>query len=219
MWHRLWNKSEMNQESEVDEQALKQIVPKIREEDLYFFITPLNEAFLRYEINTPLRQAHFIAQIAHESGSFRYREENLNYSAEALKRVFGKYFRDPGMAELYARSPEKIANRVYANRLGNGPEPSGDGWKFRGRGLIQLTGKSNYTAYSEDCNIDLIENPDMVSDYLCTDVAGWFWDSRNLNPLADSDDIEKITRKINGGLNGLEDRKVFLTRAKTVLGC
>jgi putative chitinase len=179
----------------------------------------VNACLQRYEINTPLRAAHFLAQIAHESGGFRYVEENLNYSENALKSVFGKYFKDNALASDYARRPQKIANRVYANRMGNGSEGSGDGWRYRGRGLIQLTGKSNYTQYADARQVDVVQTPDLVATepMLATDVAGWYWDSRALNRYADNDDIRAITKRINGGYNGLKDRQFYLNRAKDAL--
>jgi len=180
----------------------------------------VNACLQRYEINTPLRAAHFLAQVAHESGGFRYVEENLNYSANALKSVFGKYFQDDALASDYARQPQKIANRVYANRMGNDGEHSGDGWRYRGRGLIQLTGKANYTQYADARQVDVVQTPDLVATdpRLATDVAGWYWDSRDLNRYADNDDIRAITKRINGGYNGLEDRQDYLDRAKGAFG-
>jgi putative chitinase len=180
----------------------------------------VNACLQRYEINTALRAAHFLAQVAHESGGFRYIEENLNYSAEALKSVFGKYFQDDALASDYARQPQKIANRVYADRMGNGSEVSGDGWRYRGRGLIQLTGKSNYTQYADSRQVDVVQTPDLVATdpILATDVAGWYWESRELNRYADNDDIRTITKRINGGYNGLEDRQGYLNRAKGAFG-
>jgi putative chitinase len=176
----------------------------------------VNACLQRYMINTPLRAAHFLAQIAHESGGFRYVEENLNYSAHALKSVFGKYFKDATLVSNYAQRPHKIANRVYANRMGNGSERSGDGWRYRGRGLIQLTGKANYTQYADARQIDVIATPELVSEdaMFATDVAGWYWDNRGLNRYADNDDIRAITKRINGGGNGIKDCQFYLHRAK-----
>ena len=199
---------------------LKEIMPKASDENIARYVPALNEEMGADEINTPLRIAHFIAQIAHESGSFHYSAENLNYSAKALRAVFGKYFPTDEEAEAYARQPEKIANRVYANRMGNGDEASGEGWKFRGRGLIQLTGKDNYTKCGAGTDMDLISDPDQLANDANAAVAasGWFWDSRGLNAYADKDDVETITKRINGGLNGIDDRKEFLARAKAALG-
>ncbi|ETX02826.1 LysM peptidoglycan-binding domain-containing protein [Candidatus Entotheonella palauensis] len=180
----------------------------------------VNTCLQHYNINTPLRAAHFLAQIAHESGGFRYLEENLNYSANALKSMFGKYFKDDRLASDYARQPHKIANRVYANRMGNGNERSGDGWRYRGRGLIQLTGKTYYSQYADDRQVDVVQTPNLVASdpMLATDVAGWYWDSRALNQYADNDDMRAITKRINGGHHGLKDRQFYLNRAKNALG-
>jgi putative chitinase len=202
------------------EDSLKQIMPNAKVEDINHYLNALNTEMQEYDINTPLRAAHFIAQIAHESGSFKYSSENLNYSAKALRSVFGKYFPTDELAEEYARKPEKIANRVYANRMNNGNEASGDGWKYRGRGLIQLTGKENYTKCGDALKIDLVNKPDLPAQDANAAVAAaiWFWDSRKLNTYADQDNIKTITKLINGGYNGLEDRTQYLERAKQVLG-
>ena len=163
----------------------------------------------KYEINTPERVAGFLSQVGHESGGFKFVEENLNYSAPALRTVFGKYFTDDSQANAYARQPEKIANKVYANRMGNGDEASGDGWKYRGRGLIQLTGKDNYTACGNALKIDFVASPDSVATSGCAALsAGWYWDTRHLNALADAKDIVGMTKRINGGTNGLDDRQM-----------
>lgn len=184
------------------------------------YLAGLNECFARYQINTPLRVAHFMAQVCHESGNFKYTSENLNYSAKALRAVFGKYFPTDETAEDYARQPEKIASLIYANRMGNGDEQSGEGWAYRGRGLIQLTGKDNYQNYSDSCGEDVVANPDMVAQdpALCVGAAAWYWDSRKLNQYADEDDIKTVTKRINGGYHGLEDRQEKLDNAKAVLG-
>lgn len=181
-----------------------------------YYYEALQTLLIQYNIDTPLRIAHFLAQILHESGHFKYNEENLNYSAKALRSVFGKYFKTDKEAEEYARKPEKIANRVYANRMGNGDEDSGDGWLRRGRGLIQLTGTDNYKACSKALNIDLMKNPDLIvsNAEVCVETACWFWNKNNLNQYADKDDVITITKKINGGLNGIESRKEILTLAK-----
>lgn len=164
------------------------------------------------------RLAHFFAQVLHESGSLRYDMENLNYSADALLRVFPKYFKTRADAESCARQPERIANRVYASRMGNGDEASGDGWRYRGRGLIQLTGRSNYerfAAWVGDPRV--IDDPDLVSSEYAVHSAVWFWDSRDLNTLADGDDVVAVTRKVNGGENGLAHRKELLNKASGLL--
>jgi putative chitinase len=173
---------------------------------------------LTYEITTPQRQAMFLAQLAHESGSFRFVEENLNYSVEALQRVFKKYFPTDELALMYARQPEKIANRVYANRMGNGEESSGDGWKYRGRGIIQLTGKDNYAAFSLKANNNALLEPDLVAEpELAAMSAGWFWDTNGLNKLSDAGDVRAVTRRINGGFNGLADREAKYNKLITIL--
>ena len=182
------------------------------------YIDALNKVLPENGIDTPLRVSHFLAQVIHESGHLRYNSENLNYSASALKSVFKKYFPSDELANQYARQPEMIANRVYANRMGNGPEASGDGWKMRGRGLIQLTGYDNYKKCGEYFNIDLIKTPDLllVPEYSIKSAC-WYWNTRKLNDLADKDDIVSITKKVNGGLNGIESRKEILGRAKKIL--
>lgn len=202
------------------EKQLQAIIPNASAHNISKYIHPLNQRMAEFDINTPLRAAHFIAQIAHESGGLRFNQENLNYSAKALRLVFGKYFPSDDLAEVYARQPEKIANRVYANRMGNGPEESGDGWKFRGRGLIQLTGYDNYQKCGEALGLDLINYPDQVSEDpdISMLAVGWFWQANNLNRLADSDDVRALTKRINGGYHGLEDRISYLERAKNILG-
>lgn len=172
--------------------------------------------FNSYNVNTPLRIAHFMAQIDHESG-LKPISENLNYSEKGLLKVFGKYF-TPNQAKLYARKPEMIANRVYANRMMNDNEQSGDGWKYRGRGFIQITGKQNYLLLSKDTRIDYLNNPDwLLREPDAMISALWYWNKINGNKHADKDDIKTITKLINGGYNGLDDRKVKLTKWKNIL--
>ena len=199
---------------------LYEINGKMYKDKCEYYLEALNLILPEYQINTKLRLCHFLAQIIHESGHLKYNQENLNYSAKALRSVFGKYFPTDALAEQYARKPEKIANRVYANRMGNGDEASGDGWLRRGRGLIQLTGTDNYKACSKALNIDLMKNPDLIvsNAEVCVKTACWFWSSKRLNEWADKDDIITITKKINGGYNGLEDRTKILNTAKKVLG-
>jgi len=161
---------------------------------------------------SPNRAAHFFAQTAHESGGFKTFSENLNYSAKGLRDIFGKYFPTDLMARLYERQPQKIANRVYANRMGNGPESSGDGWKYRGRGALQLTGKDNYEAFANYVSRpDVMSNPDLVSGELCFESALWFFDRNKLWPICDQGvndaAILALTKRINGGTHGLDDRK------------
>jgi putative chitinase len=172
-----------------------------------------------YDINTPLRVAHFVAQCAHESGNFVFIKENLNYKAASLQKIFSKYFPTGELAQQYANRPEQIANRIYANRMGNGPETSGDGYKYCGRGLIQLTGRDNYTFFAGSLNIPVEE----ASDYLATfegaaQSACWFWEQNNLNRFADANDAKGLTKAINGGYIGLEDRISHTEHALHVLG-
>lgn len=181
------------------------------------YYEPLLAAMNRFAITAPAEQQMFLAQVAHESGGFNHVEENLNYSAAALLRVFPKYF-TPQQASEYARKPMAIANRVYANRMGNGDEFSGDGFRYCGRGLIQLTGKNNYTAFAKDLLGDqwelLIKEPGTISadpNYAALSAA-WFWNKNKLGEV--SHDIELTTKRINGGLHGLDDRKNKLATAK-----
>ena len=174
----------------------------------------------RFGLTTAARAAAFLAQVAHESAELTVLTENLNYSAEGLLRVFPKYF-TVGTAQLYARNPEKIANRVYAGRMGNGSEGSGDGYRFRGRGCLQLTGRANYQAYarSEYCNGDLMGHPEWLAQFPgAAKSAMWFWRKNGLNRWADRGDFRGLTKAINGGLNGLDDRLKYWERAKEVFG-
>lgn len=161
-------------------------------------------------LHTPLRLAHFLAQCAHESGNWKFTSENLNYSAAALRSVFRKYFTDETSAAQYARKPESIANKVYANRMSNGDESSGDGWRFRGRGYIQLTGRKNYSLFNMTVPEDLLTNPELVAEKYPLLSAGWFWDSNKLNDIADlgssNEEVTLVTKRVNGGTHGLEDR-------------
>ena len=159
---------------------------------------------------------HFFAQVGHETGNFRTFTENLNYSAQALRKTFGKYFPDAETAEKYARRPEMIANRVYANRMGNGSPESGDGWRFRGRGALQLTGKDNYSAFARAVNDpEVLDNPAIVAEKYAFTSAKFFFDKNNLWRICEEgfsrQTIKKLTRRINGGLNGI-DHRVALTR-------
>jgi putative chitinase len=167
-------------------------------------------AIEKFNIINKLRLAHFLAQCAHESGSFKLVKENLNYSEQSLKSIFGKYFRDVPASD-YARNPEKIASRVYGGRMGNGSESTKDGWKFRGRGYIQLTGKNNYVEFSKFIGEDCVNNPDLVSDKYPLASAAFFFDSNNLwrycDLGSDEDTIKKVTKAVNGGYHGLDDRR------------
>lgn len=180
--------------------------------------SPLANAAQAYGVTTPMRLAAWLAQVGHESGLLTITEENLRYSAEGLLRTFPKYF-DATTAAACARQPERIANKVYGGRMGNGDEASGDGWRFRGRGLVQLTGRENYRNAGTALGLDLVGQPDLLMQPTAAAMsAGWFWDSRNLNPLADSGDFDKITRAINGGLNGKPERDRLYALALSALG-
>jgi len=172
-----------------------------------------------YEINTPQRIAAFVAQCAHESGGFKFIKENLNYRAVSLRKTFGKYFPTDELAQQYANKGEMIANRVYANRMGNGNEASGDGYRYCGRGLIQLTGKDNYTRYAESTEQTVEEASEHLTTFEgCVQSAAWFWEANNLNQWADKGDIVTLTKRINGGVIGLEDRIKHYNHALHVLG-
>lgn len=189
-------------------ELLQALCPKTKKSTLDGYVEPLNTVGEYYEMfENPKRIAGFLAQVAHESGGFTATIENLNYSKEGLRKVFPKYFPTDEVAAQYARQPEKIANRVYANRMKNGDEASGDGFKFRGRGLIQLTGRDNYTRFAEALSMDI----DNTISYLETPngavaSAGWFWDNNKLNQYCDNGDFITLTKRINGGTIGLEDR-------------
>lgn len=186
---------------------LKKVVHKNKELNIWY------DAFSKYlpqfYITTPARVAGFIAQCQHESADFTALQENLNYGAKGLRGLFGKYFPDDATAKAYERQPEKIANRIYGGRMGNGPEASGEGWKYRGRGILQITGKSNYTQCSRDLFQDntLVDNPDYVRypEYAVL-TACWFWYKNQLNAICDKGDIVLLSKKINGGTIGMEDR-------------
>jgi len=172
-----------------------------------------------YGIDTPNRIACFLAQCKHESGSFTAIKENLNYRAESLTKVWPKYFPSLAIAEEYAHNQEKIANRAYANRMGNGDEHSGDGWKFCGRGLIQLTGRSNYQAFADSLEMNIDDVPEYLGTFEgAAQSACWFWESNNLNQWADKGDILTLTKRINGGTIGLDDRIKHYEHALHVLG-
>jgi len=179
----------------------------------------LDQLLPDYDINTPLRVAHFIAQCAHESGNFLFIKENLNYRAESLMKTWPRLFPTIEIARQYEKQPEKIANRAYGNRMGNGDEASGDGWRYCGRGLIQLTGRDNYTFFAGSLDISVEE----AAEYLATfegaaQSACWYWEQNNLNRFADANDAKGLTRAINGGYIGLEDRIKHTNHALHVLG-
>ncbi len=179
----------------------------------------LSEICPEYDIDSPKRVAAFVAQCAHESGGFKFLKENLNYKAASLRRVFPKYFLDDATAAQYANKPQMIANRVYANRMGNGDEASGDGWRYCGRGLIQLTGKNNYTFFAASLEMPVEEVPDYLETFEgAVQSACFFWEQNKLNQWADSGDILTLTKRINGGTIGLEDRIKHYNHALEVLG-
>ena len=204
----------------ITQEQLKQLLPK--NPYVSYWHKALEQLFPDYEINTPQRMAAFIAQCAHESGGFMVLTENLNYRWQSLRKIFPKYFPDDAIAQDYASRPNKqeaIANRIYASRMGNGPEESGDGYRYRGRGLIQLTGRSNYTWFAASLEI----SPEEASEYLTTfegaaQSACWFWESNKLNQWADKGDILTLTKRINGGTIGLDDRIKHYEHALHVLG-
>jgi putative chitinase len=199
---------------------LKQIVPGNPYIDHWY--DALCQILPDYDIDTPQRLAAFLAQCAHESGGFRAIKENLNYRPETLRKIFPKYFPTDELARQYARLPNKaeaIANRVYANRMGNGDEASGDGWRYCGRGLIQLTGKDNYTRYAQSLEISVEEASEHLLTFEgCVQSAAWFWEANNLNRWADAGDILTLTKRINGGTIGLDDRIKHYNHALHVLG-
>jgi len=180
------------------------------------WLDPLNSTFDKYDINTPKRQAGFIGQCQHESGNFKTLEENLHYSAASLMRVWPSRFPDQATADQYANNPEKIANKVYAGRMGNTED--GDGFKYRGRGVLQLTGKDSYIFCGQALKLDLMDNPDLLLEPMNAMLsAGWFWNKRGLNAAADVSGWEEVTRKINGGVLGLDDRIAKITKALQIL--
>lgn len=173
-------------------------------------LNELPDIISKYEINTNLRLAHFLAQVHHESAGFNLTDENLNYSVKRLLEVFPKYFKSNNIAKKYAYQPMLLASYVYANRMGNGDESTGDGWKYKGRGYIQLTGKNNYMEFDKQVQESIIDNPDLVSTKYPLLSAGWYWDTRKLNHIADlgagTNIVKLITKQINGGLHGLDSR-------------
>jgi len=182
------------------------------------WVDALNATFQRFNIDTPVRQASFIGQCGHECGNFKILEENLNYRAEVLMRLWKSRFPTIEIANEYARNPKKIANKVYASRMGNRDESSGDGFRFRGRGCIQLTGHANYFHAGKACGVDFVMEPDLVATpQYAAMTAGWFWDTHKLNQFADVRDFKTMTKKINGGFIGLDDRIKHINHAIQVL--
>lgn len=200
-------------------EEFKELAPRAKDPDRW--VGAINAVLPSYEITRGNRLAMFMAQCGHESNGFSVLEENLNYSATGLRKIFGKYFPTDSIAAQYARQPEKIANRVYANRMSNGPESSGDGWKFRGRGIIQLTGKFNYMGLStfiwEDETV-LLDTPELLVDqHISLHGAGWYWSKTKLNAPSDRGDVLTVTKRINGGTHGLDDRQQRFNQAKRFL--
>ena len=202
---------------ELNPDQLRGIVPSLSVEDAESMVSALNPVLREAQIDTPLRQAAFMAQLAYESQGFSRFIENLYYRADRLLEVFGRYFTE-AEAQAYARQPEKIANRVYANRLGNGDEDSGDGWRYRGRGFIQITGKDNYSEAGKSLKLDLVGKPELAADLkVGARIAGWYWTKYGLNSFADNRQFDTITKKINGCLDGLYERQAYYKKAKEVL--
>ncbi len=199
--------------------SLQQLKQMVKNPYIDHWHEALDQLLPDYDINTPLRVAHFIAQCAHESGNFLFIKENLNYRAESLMKTWPRLFPTIEIARQYEKQPEKIANRAYGNRMGNGDEASGDGWRYCGRGLIQLTGRDNYTFFAGSLDISVEE----AAEYLATfegaaQSACWYWEQNNLNRFADANDVRGLTRAINGGYLGLEDRIKHTNHALHVLG-
>ena len=199
--------------------SLQQLKQMVKNPHIDHWHEALDQLLDDYEINTPLRVAHFVAQCAHESGNFVFIKENLNYRAESLTKTWPRLFPTMEIARQYEKQPERIANRAYGNRMGNGDEASGDGWRYCGRGLIQLTGKDNYTFFAGSLGISVED----AADYLATfegaaQSACWYWEQNNLNRFADANDAKGLTRAINGGYLGLEDRIKHTHHALHVLG-
>jgi len=201
----------------LSQDQLAQVIPGNPYVDHWY--NALAQALPDYDINTPARVAAFLAQCGHESGGFTAIKENLNYKAESLVRVWPRYFPNMDVANQYAHNQEKIANRAYANRMGNGPEESGDGYRFCGRGLIQLTGRSNYQAFADSIQEDINNLPDYLATFEgCVQSACWFWEANNLNQYADNGDLLTMTKKINGGTLGIDDRTERYKKALQIMG-
>lgn len=215
-----WKKLFSSTETKVPEAPKTQVVPSVPTSNFKLdklkghvpdsVMSQIPQTAAKFNITTPLRLAHFLAQCGHESGGFKAVIENLNYSAKGLRKTFKKYFPTDSLAMEYQRQPEKIANRVYSSRMGNGDESSGEGWKYRGRGYIQLTGKSNYISFDKTVEDDIVNNPDLVATKYPLSSAAFFFDSNKLWSICDkgSDDaaVTSVTKRVNGGTIGLEDR-------------
>lgn len=203
----------------ITDEQLARIAAGLTPEQRAVYLDALNTALNEFEINTPLREAAFLAQTAHESQNFTRLVENLNYSAKRLTQVWPKRFPTLEKAEPYANNPEKLANFTYANRNGNGPVESGDGWNYRGRGFIQITGRANYQACGDGLASDVVADPDKLAlPEFAFRSAAWFWGSHGLNPLADNADLKTITIRINGGTVGLDERLQLYAKVKVILG-
>ena len=205
----------------INQAQLMRAVPNLDKSKVDEFVAYWNQWATHYGVDTKLRTAHALSQIFHESGLLKATEENMNYSADRLLVVFPKYFKTKADAEAYAHNPQKIANRVYGGRMGNGNEASGDGWKYRGRGLIGTTGLENYADYgkSDLCIGNPVEDPDILSSYPeCLKSALFFWQKHDCNKFADADDCKGLTKRINGGLNGYANRAYLLRRFKKEFG-
>lgn len=211
-WSKMFNESTVSAPTLITEPAVvgSLNLEKLRGHIPEAVIAQIPDTAAKFNINTPLRLAHFLAQCGHESGGFRATQENLNYSAKGLMGIFKKYFPTEALANQYARKPEAIASRVYGGRMGNGAEPTKEGYKFRGRGYIQLTGKDNYTAFGKAINEDIVANPDKVATNYALLSAAWFFTKNGLHKIADTGAtdqvVTQITKRVNGGTIGLADR-------------
>lgn len=213
----LLNSKNKETEMTITLEQLRKIFPRTKYDTLAQYVDPLNKTFAKFGIDTPLAIRAFLAQVGHESAGFSVIIENLNYSESGLLKTFGKYF-TKATAKKYARNPEMIANRVYANRMGNGPESSGDGWKFRGKGVIQITGKDNHAAFAAYMNMPL----NKATEYLLTVEgavlsAGWFMYQNRLIDLLKVGSVTKVTKRVNGGTNGLADRLDIFNRSREII--
>jgi putative chitinase len=202
----------------IELEALYACFPQTKKDRVAYFHEGICQAFEVFEIDNPRRQAAFLAQCGHESGGLNLTEENLHYKAKTLMALWPKKF--AGVADEYAaKGPQAIASRAYGGRMGNGPEETGEGYTYRGRGLIQLTGKDNYIACADALGVDIVSEPDLVAQNpIAVLSAGWFWDTHHLNALADVEDLVTMTKRINGGTIGLEDRIKHYEHMKEVLG-
>lgn len=202
----------------MDPNIIKAIAPRAPDSIVAGICASMGKVIAYADLTSDLRLAHFLGQLAHESAGFARTEENLNYRAPRIRQVWPSRFASVAAAHPYASNPQKLANKVYANRMGNGPESSGDGWRYRGRGLIMTTGKEAYAHLSAQMQIDFVANPDLLTEFPYAILsAAEFWKSRNLNSFADADDVVTITKRINGGTIGLAERKTYLARAKRAI--